>query len=394
VFKAHARNLTKAGVNVHQPKILCIFGTRPEAIKMAPVLKALEPGFQPVAAVTAQHRGLLDQVLELFDLEPRYDLNIMEPGQSLEQITARSLTGLSGILAQEKPAAVLVHGDTTTTFAGALAAFYAQIPVGHVEAGLRTYNKYSPFPEEINRRLTGVLTDLHLAPTLQAKTNLVKEGISPAAVYVTGNTVIDALLQVVDPAYRLPPPLDAIDFSRRTILVTAHRRENWGAPLEQVFLAVRDLIRAFEDLQVVYPVHPNPRVREPARTILGGEPRALLLDPLEYRDFANLMARSYLVLTDSGGLQEEAPALGKPVLVLRDTTERPEALDAGTVRLAGTSRDTVYREASRLLSDEKAYRAMAGARNPYGDGKAARRTAAALRHFLGLTGQRPADFVP
>ena len=325
-------------------KVMTVFGTRPEAIKMAPVV--LELGrhpdlLKPLVAVTAQHREMLDQVLELFAIRPDYDLDIMAQGQTLFDITARSLQGLNAVLAEARPDLVLVHGDTTTTFAGSLAAFYHQIAVGHVEAGLRTGNKYSPYPEEMNRKLTGSLADLHFAPTQTALANLMAEGVAPAAVFVTGNTVIDALLATVDDGYRFSGDLlTGIDFSkRRVILMTTHRRENLGEPLRQVYQALRRVVEDFADVEVVFPVHRNPRVREVVQAELGGLDRVRLIDPLDYQPFANLMARAYLVLTDSGGIQEEAPALGKPVLVLRDTTERPEAVVAGTVKLIGTDRE-------------------------------------------------------
>ena len=359
-------------------KVMTVFGTRPEAIKMAPVVLELAkyPALiTPVVAVTAQHREMLDQVLQLFGIVPDYDLDIMSQGQTLFDITCRSLQGLNDVLAREKPDVVLVHGDTTTTFAGSLAAFYHQIAVGHVEAGLRTRNKFSPFPEEMNRKLTGSLTDLHFAPTATARDNLLAEAVEPAAVFVTGNTVIDALLATVDDGYEFTEPLLAgIDYrARRVILVTTHRRENLGEPLRHVYQALRDIVDEFADVEVVFPVHKNPRVREVVQAELGGLARVHLIDPLDYQPFANLIARSYLVLTDSGGIQEEAPSLGKPVLVLRDTTERPEAIGAGTVKLVGTDRENVYAQTRRLLVDQDEYRQMASACNPYGDGQAASR---------------------
>ena len=359
-------------------KVMTIFGTRPEAIKMAPVVQELQrfPGkIETVVAVTAQHREMLDQVLQLFQISPDYDLDIMSPSQTLFDITSRSLLGLRDVLAECRPDLVLVHGDTTTTFAGALAAYFHQIPVGHVEAGLRTGNKFSPFPEEMNRKLTGALTDLHFAPTPTARQNLLNEGVAPETVFVTGNTVIDALLATVSPAYRFADAKLAslTGCEGKLILVTTHRRENLGEPMRQVYEALKRIILEQPEVEVVFPVHRNPKVREVVDSVLGGLPRIHLLDPLEYEPFANLMARSYLIVTDSGGIQEEAPSLGKPVLVLRDTTERPEALSAGTVRMIGTAEHTVFREIHQLLNEPARYRQMAEAMNPYGDGKAAAR---------------------
>jgi UDP-N-acetylglucosamine 2-epimerase (non-hydrolysing) len=378
-------------------KVMTVFGTRPEAIKMAPVVLELSrhPGLiAPVVADTAQHREMLDQVLQLFGIVPDHDLDIMSQGQTLFDITCRSLLGLNAVLAAERPDIVLVHGDTTTTFAGSLAAFYHQIAVGHVEAGLRTRNKFSPFPEEMNRKLTGSLTDMHFAPTATARDNLLAEAVGPAAVFVTGNTVIDALLATVDERYIFADPLLAgIDYhSRRVILVTTHRRENLGEPLRHVYQALRDIVGEFADVEVVFPVHRNPRVREVVQAELGGLARVHLIDPLDYQPFANLIARSRLVLTDSGGIQEEAPSLGKPVLVLRDTTERPEALAAGTVKLVGTDRRRVYDETRRLLVDEDEYRRMASACNPYGDGRAARRIVDFILWKYGLAAARPEPY--
>ncbi|KUK41493.1 MAG: UDP-N-acetylglucosamine 2-epimerase [Clostridia bacterium 62_21] len=378
-------------------KILVVFGTRPEAIKMAPVIKELErsPWFDCVVAVTAQHREMLDQVLDLFRIAPAYDLDIMEEGQSLFDITCRALRGLEAVLSAERPDLVLVHGDTTTTFAAALAAFYRQLPVGHVEAGLRTREKFSPFPEEMNRHLTAVLADVHFAPTARARQNLLAEGVPPGAIFVTGNTVIDALFMVVRPDFRFGDPvLDALDYRReRVLLVTTHRRENLGDPLREVYRALVDLVRAYPDVRVVFPVHKNPAVRAAAAEEMGKQARVHLIEPLPYLPFVNLMQRAYLVLTDSGGLQEEAPALGKPVLVLRGTTERPEALEAGTVELVGTARERVFARAARLLDDPGAYARMAGAVNPYGDGRAAPRVVQGLAAYFGLA-PKPAPFVP
>ncbi|NLK52190.1 MAG: UDP-N-acetylglucosamine 2-epimerase (non-hydrolyzing) [Syntrophomonadaceae bacterium] len=372
-------------------KIITVFGTRPEAIKMAPLVKELQKYPQEIetrVAVTAQHRQMLDQVLDLFRITPDYDLNIMKERQTLFDITTQALTGLGQIFAAEDPDLVLVHGDTTTTFAGSLAAFYHQIPVGHVEAGLRTYNKYSPYPEEMNRRLTGAVSELHFAPTPTSRENLLREGVKPEQILVTGNTVIDALLATVRPDYVFNGPLKEIVSSptgRRLLLVTTHRRENWGEPLREVYLALRDLLDTFSDIEIVFPVHKNPRVREGVERVLGGVERVHLVEPLDYEPFAHLMHRSTLVLTDSGGLQEEAPALGKPVLVLRDTTERPEAVTAGTVKLVGTGREDVYQTARELLADPQVYEAMARAANPYGDGQAAQRIVLAIRRYFGFT---------
>ena len=368
-------------------KVMTIFGTRPEAIKMAPVVKALAeaPDMDPIVTVTAQHRDMLDQVLRLFDITPDYDLNIMSPGQTLYDVTDRALLGLKSVLEEAKPDVVLVHGDTTTTFAGALASFYQEIPVGHVEAGLRTGNIYSPFPEEMNRKLTGSLATYHFAATSSSESNLVKENINQDHLYVTGNTVIDALATTVREDYVFEEEaINALDSTKRIVLVTTHRRENLGEPMRHVYGAIRQLVEEFEDIQIVFPVHKNPKVRQVVQEELGTVERVTLIDPLDYEPFANLMAKSYLILTDSGGIQEEAPALGKPVLVLRDTTERPEAVTAGTVRLVGTDKDAVYDAAYELLHDEDAYKIMSNSVNPYGDGQASRRIVEALRHeFLG-----------
>ena len=379
-------------------KVMTVFGTRPEAIKMAPVVLELQKypaEIESIVAVTAQHREMLDQVLHLFAIQPDYDLNIMSRRQSLFDITGRSLAGLDEAIARAKPDIVLVHGDTTTTFVGALAAFYHQLPVGHVEAGLRTGNKYSPYPEEMNRKLTGALTDIHFAPTATAAANLLAEAVAADKIFVTGNTVIDALLTTVRPEYRFDGGMEAIlgqTAGKRLILVTTHRRENLGEPLRQVYQALKDIIGEFPDTVAVFPVHRNPRVREIVQEELGGVERVVLIDPLDYEPFANLMGRSHIVLTDSGGIQEEAPSLGKPVLVLRDTTERPEAIDAGTAKLIGTSRQRVYDELKLLLTDTAAYAAMAEARNPYGDGLAAARIVNFLRRRFGRVADWPEPF--
>lgn len=379
-------------------RVMTVFGTRPEAIKMAPVVLELKKHadfIEPIVAVTAQHREMLDQVMMLFSLKPDYDLDIMAAGQTLYDITGRSLTGLKTVLEEAKPDIVLVHGDTTTTFVGALASFYSQIPVGHVEAGLRTGRKDSPFPEEMNRRLTGAIADWHFAPTTTAEANLLAENVKPEAIFVTGNTVIDALKATVKPDYQFTDPVlaAAIGRGRRLVLVTTHRRENLGEPMRHVYQALRQLLEAHDDIEIIFPVHRNPKVREVVEAELGGLDRVNLIEPLDYEPFANLMARAALVMTDSGGIQEEAPALGKPVLVLRDTTERPEAVDAGTVALVGTSREAVYDMAHKLLSDTAAYAAMAEACNPYGDGLASERIVAFLLQRYGFTKTMPAPFL-
>lgn len=377
-------------------KVMTVFGTRPEAIKMAPVVNALEaaPDMEAIVTVTAQHREMLDQVLHLFSITPDYDLNIMSAGQTLYDVTTKALLGLKDVLEEAKPDVVLVHGDTTTTFAGALAAFYQEIPVGHVEAGLRTGNIYSPFPEEMNRKLTGSLTTYHFSPTSSAEKNLLKENISSEHLYVTGNTVIDALRTTVKEGYHFEEDmLNSLDYEhKRIVLVTTHRRENLGEPMRHVYRAIRRLVHEFDDIEVVFPVHRNPKVRSIVTEELGDTERVHLIDPLEYEPFANLMARSYLLMTDSGGIQEEAPALGKPVLVLRNTTERPEAVTAGTVKLVGTDEEAVFTTARRLLSDKDAYASMANSVNPYGDGEASRRIIEALRFELLNSGKRPDRF--
>ncbi|NLC10634.1 MAG: UDP-N-acetylglucosamine 2-epimerase (non-hydrolyzing) [Firmicutes bacterium] len=384
-------------------KVLSIFGTRPEAIKMAPLLKLMQedPSFEAYICVTAQHREMLDQVLHLFRLKPHYDLDIMAPRQTLFQITCRALQGLEEVIDHCRPDLLLVHGDTTTTFAGALAAFYQGVPCGHVEAGLRTGNPRLPFPEEMNRRLTGSLSTLHFAPTARAKQNLLSEGTPAQNIFVTGNTVIDALQTTVRPDFsfednprlaRLLPEL-AADPGAKLLLVEAHRRENWGEPLASICRALLQLLQAYPRLQLVFPVHKNPVVRETAQKYLGSHPRAHLLEPLDTASFHNLMARAHLILTDSGGIQEEAPSLGKPVLVLRRLTERPEAVQAGTVKLVGTAQEDIFSATARLLDDPAAYRAMARAVNPYGDGRASQRILQAIRHHFGQA-PRPKDFNP
>lgn len=378
-------------------KVMTIFGTRPEAIKMAPVIQELRrhPEIETKVCVTAQHREMLDQVMDLFHLKADYDLNIMAQGQTLYDITGRVLRGLQEVFGKERPDCVLVHGDTTTTFTAALAAFYAQIPVGHVEAGLRTGNLLSPFPEEANRQLTGVLARYHFAPTEIARANLLRENKKGENIYVVGNTVIDALLATVKKDYTFEDKeIEQIEEHKRVILVTTHRRENLGAPMHHVYRALRRLVDDIPDTEIVFPVHRNPLVREAVAEELEGHDRIHLVEPMEYEPFTNLMARSAIVLTDSGGIQEEAPSLGKPVLVLRDTTERPEAVEAGTVALVGTDEEAIYETAHRLLTDEAAYRQMAEAVNPYGDGKAAARIAGWLLYNAGLADEAPDHFRP
>lgn len=364
-------------------RLMTVFGTRPEAIKMCPLVLEMHkyPEYiEPIVAVTAQHREMLDQVLELFNIKPDYDLNIMASGQTLYDITTRALNGLKEVIEDAKPDMVLVHGDTTTTFAGALAAFYAQVPVGHVEAGLRTGNKYSPYPEEMNRKLTGSIADMHFAPTSTSKENLLKENVNPEAIMVTGNTVIDALQTTVKANYEFADAEFNKIFARGNslILMTTHRRENLGEPMRNVYKALRKVLENHADVEAIFPVHKNPKVREIVQEELGGLERVHLIEPMDYEPFANLMGKVDIVLTDSGGIQEEAPALGKPVLVLRDTTERPEAVDAGTVKLVGTGYEDVLREANLLLDEPAHYKKMAEAANPYGDGKACERIIRAI----------------
>lgn len=378
-------------------KVMTIFGTRPEAIKMAPLALELQrrPGIQALCCVTAQHREMLDSVLNIFKLKPDYDLNIMEPRQTLSTITSKCLLGMEGVLEQAKPDLVLVHGDTSTTFAGALAAFYHKIPVGHVEAGLRTYDKWSPFPEEMNRKMVGAIADLHFCPTVTNRDNLARENIN-SGVFLTGNTVIDALKTTVIKDFTFAEDiLNQLDYAnRKVILVTCHRRENYGQPMASIMTALRRLADAFPDTELVYPVHLSPVVQEAAHKYLDGHERIHLIAPLAVDEMHNLMARCHLVMTDSGGLQEEAPALGKPVLVLRKETERPEAVQAGTVKLAGVEEEDIFRMAAQLLSDPAAYDAMAHAVNPYGDGHACRRIADAIEWHFGLRQDAPEPFAP
>ncbi len=368
-------------------KVMTIFGTRPEAIKMAPLVKELErcDSVESIVCVTAQHRQMLDQVLEIFDIKPDYDLNIMKDRQTLMSITTRGLDGLDKVMKEAKPDIVLVHGDTTTTFVGSLAAFYNQIAVGHVEAGLRTYDKYSPYPEEVNRRLTGVIADMHFAPTERNRANLLFENVPDKDMNVTGNTVIDALKTTVKDDYKFKDEtLAGMDWEgKKVIVMTAHRRENLGEPLKNICRAVKRVVEKFEDVEVVYPVHLNPAVREVAFDILGETDRVKLIDPVNADELHNAISRGYMVMTDSGGLQEEAPSLGKPVLVLRNETERPEAVDAGTVKIAGVDEETIFNMACELISNGDAYAEMAKAVNPYGDGKASERIVKAIVERLG-----------
>lgn len=364
-------------------RVMTIFGTRPEAIKMAPLvleLKKRPEEFESIVTVTAQHREMLDQVLRIFNITPDYDLNIMQEKQTLAQITNRALEGLDQVMKETKPDIVLVHGDTSTTFVASLAAFYNQIAIGHVEAGLRTWNKYSPYPEEMNRQLTGVMADLHFAPTEKSKNNLLQENKSADRIYVTGNTAIDALKTTVSEAYQHPLIEQLGD--KRLVLMTAHRRENLGENMRQMFRAIKRLVEAHDDIEVIYPVHLNPLVQQTADEILGNDERIKLIEPLGVVDFHNFIANSYIILTDSGGIQEEAPSLGVPVLVLRDTTERPEGIEAGTLKLIGTEEDMIFEAADELLNNKVAHDQMATASNPYGDGEASQRIADAITEYF------------
>ena len=377
-------------------RVMSVFGTRPEAVKMAPLVKELENHLEieSIVCVTAQHREMLDQVLELFDIKPDYDLDIMKERQTLTGITNRVLEGLDKVLDEAKPDVVLVHGDTTTSFAAALAAFYKQIKVGHVEAGLRTYNKYEPFPEEMNRKLTGSLADFHFSPTPLAKENLLAERVNEKDIFVTGNTVIDAIKTTVEENYHFTvEELNKIDYAnKRVITMTAHRRENLGEPLQNICEAVKQIVLEDESVEVVYAVHKNPAVREVAFSILGDLERVHLVEPLDLKDMHNLMKRSYLVMTDSGGLQEEVPSLGKPVLVLRNVTERPEGIEAGTLKLAGIEKETIYGLAKELLTDHILYAQMAEAKNPFGDGNASKRIVDAILYEFKRITSRPNDY--
>lgn len=378
---------------VNKIKVMTVFGTRPEAIKMAPLVKELEAysdQIESIVTVTAQHREMLDQVLDIFEITPDYDLNIMKDRQTLIDVTTRCLVGLNDVIQEVKPDIVLVHGDTSTTFVASLAAFYNSTTIGHVEAGLRTRNKYSPYPEEMNRQLTGVLADLHFAPTSQSKNNLLEENKVEDTIFITGNTAIDALQRTVKPHYS-HPVLDKIG-DDRLILMTAHRRENTGKPMENMFNAIQKLTEKHHDIQIVYPVHMNPVVREIANRILGQNDRIHLIEPLDVIDFHNFASRAYLILTDSGGVQEEAPSLGVPVLVLRDTTERPEGVEAGTLKLAGTKEETIFKLADELLSDQNCHEKMAKASNPYGDGRAAKRIVDSILYHFNQINERPKNF--
>ncbi len=375
-------------------KVMSVFGTRPEAIKMAPLVLELDsrPEFESIVCVTAQHRQMLDGVLDCFSISPDYDLDIMQSGQTLSDITSRVLNGLGGVLREAKPDLVLVHGDTTTTFASALGAFYEKIPVGHVEAGLRTFDRYSPFPEEMNRCMVARLATYHFAPTAQNAKNLKNENVREN-IFVTGNTVIDAMKYTIGDGTFTTPALQSLDFAnRRVIAMTCHRRENYGEPMENIFRAVRRMAEAHPEITVVYPVHLSPYVRDTAKRILGGVENILLIDPLDAMEMHRLMAKSFFIMTDSGGLQEEAPALGKPVLVLRRETERPEAVEAGTVELAGVDEDHIFARAEALLTDDALYERMARAVNPYGDGTACKRIAECILYGFGRTKKRPGDF--
>lgn len=377
-------------------KIITIFGTRPEAIKMAPLVKELEKReeIESKVCVTAQHRQMLDQVLEYFEIKPDYDLNIMKSKQTLTGITNRVLEGLEEVFKEEKPDMILVHGDTTTTFAGALAAFYQQIKVGHVEAGLRTFDKYFPFPEEMNRKLTGALADLNFAPTKGSKENLLREGVSEDIIYITGNTVIDAMIHTVKENYVFEQEeLNKIDYkNKKVIMITAHRRENWGEGIDNICTALNKIVEENEDVELVYLVHLNPIVKDVVFEKLGGNPRIHLLPPQDTQETHNLMNKCFMVMTDSGGLQEEAPHLGKPVLVLRDVTERPEAVKYGTVKLVGTNVEKIVEEANKLINDEKAYESMSKAINPYGDGKASERITDAILKYFDLSDKEVDEF--
>lgn len=376
-------------------RVMSVFGTRPEAIKMAPLVKEMGKSqyIEPITCVTAQHRQMLDQVLEVFKIKPEYDLNIMKSKQTLLDIVTESLNGLSKVYDETKPDLVLVHGDTSTTFVGALAAFYKKIKVGHVEAGLRTFDKYSPYPEEMNRRLTGTLADLHFSPTKDNAKNLLREGVDRESIFVTGNTVIDALKTTVSTKYVFQNKhLQKVNFKKKIICVTAHRRENWGRPLQNICEALKDVANDYKDeIEILYPVHLNPLIQDTVRGILGGCSNIHLVDPLNVCDMHNLVARSYLVLTDSGGLQEEAPSLGKPVLVLRNETERPEAVEAGTAKILGCTKDSVYRM-TEFLNDHDKYMEMAKAINPYGDGFASKRIVDSILYSFGMKKDRPNEF--
>lgn len=388
---------TEAKLTMQKIKIMTVFGTRPEAIKMAPLINELNkrPEFLSICCLTAQHREMLDTVMNIFDIKADYDLDIMEPGQNLYTITTKALCGLGKVMAAERPDMVLVHGDTTTTFSGALSAFYERIKVGHVEAGLRSGDIYSPYPEEINRKLTSQIACMHFAPTGLNAQNLSAEGVRDG-VFVTGNTVIDAMKYTVNANNSFPSKtFDDIDFKKsRVITLTCHRRENYGKPMENIFYAVRDLAQSFRDVEIVYPVHPSPTVQTLAKSILGAVPRVHLTEPLDTINMHKLISKSFFVMTDSGGIQEEAPALGKPVLVLRRETERPEAIEAGTVKLAGVERDRIFELGRTLLTEKSEYLKMSNAVNPYGDGNASSRIADAILYHFGINKTPPDEFLP
>lgn len=382
---------------MHKIKVMFVFGTRPEAIKMAPLVHTIRKcsDMQSIVCVTAQHRQMLDQVLNIFDIIPDYDLDIMQPKQTLSTITQKSLCGLDDVMEKEKPDIVLVHGDTSTAFSGALSAFYHKIPVGHVEAGLRTFDKYSPFPEEMNRKLIGQIAEMHFSPTKKNKENLALENIHDS-VYICGNTVIDAIKMTVKENYRFKDEvLKSINFSNnRIILVTAHRRENYGEPMENIYRAIKQIADRYNDIQFIYPVHLSPYILETSRNMLGGHKRIHLINPLSVDEMHNLMALSYMIMTDSGGLQEEAPSLGKPVLVLRKETERPEAVEAKTVKLAGIKQNDIYEIACELIENKNEYEKMAHAINPYGDGNACERIVNAIKYHFKLENKKPEEFIP
>lgn len=383
-------------MNMEKIKVMSIFGTRPEAIKMSPLVKELEKyeEIESIVCVTAQHREMLDQVLEIFDIKPDYDLDIMEKKQTLSSITAKAIKGLDEVLEKVKPNIILVHGDTSTTFCGALTAYYHQIKVGHVEAGLRTYDKYQPFPEEINRCLTGVLADLHFAPTPLAKSNLIRENTSSDGIFITGNTVIDALSHTINEDYKFTlEALNNVDFkNKRVIVMTAHRRENLGEPLEDICNGVKKIVEEFKDVEIVYPVHKNPVVIETVHKILGNMDRVHLIEPVDLSDMHNMMSRCYMVFTDSGGLQEEVPSMGKPVLVLRNVTERPEGVEAGTLKLVGTDGNRIYSYAKELLTNEDAYSKMSNAKNPFGDGLASKRIVENILFYFGKRTEKADEY--
>lgn len=384
---------------MNRKKIAVIFGTRPDTIKMAPIILELQKNaeyFDVLTIATAQHRQMLDQVLEVFKIKPNYDLDIMAPKQTLASLTAKIITGIDEVLEKEKPDMVLVQGDTSTTCIGSLAAFYRQIPVGHIEAGLRTNDKANPFPEEINRRITGCITDLHFAPTNTSRKSLLLENVDPKTIFVTGNTVVDALKYSVKEKYQFTIPIlnEIADKKKKVVLVTMHRRENWGKPMEGAASAIKRLAQKFPDFTFIFPMHLNPIVREAVKPILKNMPNVFLIEPLDYLDFVNLMAKSYLILTDSGGVQEEGPHFGVPILVLRYVTERPDAVDYGTVKLVGLEEETIYTAALKLIEDEEEYKKMANAVNPYGDGLSSFRTIKIIKNYFGFSNEVVDEFIP